>query len=499
MQITFYTNFYKKENSTKVPTVGGTGNPTSSYTVTGVLKEPSSILNPVISFQGQVTQASSSIPGVTTYAYIPAFGRYYFVKDWEWTDGLWTVQLEVDVLATYKNHIGEETEYVLRTDSTTIFNTYITDTTYPATNDFSIVEYELPNAFQEQLYQGCYIVGIISGGTSDAVGAISYYAMTATEFKSLKDVLFSDTNLIRMGIIDSGGTALVTDMSKETLKVLYNPYQYIASCMWLPFPVSTISGGQPYSTIDIGWWDYPTLSGTLITPQIVNFQESSAIPLHPQSSARGKYLNYSPYTRRTLIGRFGTVAFDTSYIEYGGTLSIQYKVDIISGQCKALIQTLDTGTPAVTRNVAEKDFLLGVPIQIAQIGVDYLGQSVSFVNSVNNAVSSISVNPVKTATGMASAITNGIYDAIQSTMPQLETSGSNGSFTSTLFRTKFINQFFTIVDEDIHHKGRPLCELRRLDTLSGFILCAEGDLDLNCFSSEREQIKSYLTTGFFWE
>ena len=58
---------------------------------------------------------------------------------------------------------------------------------------------------------------------------------------------------------------------------------------------------------------------------------------------------------------------------------------------------------------------------------------------------------------------------------------------------------YVIVDEDITHKGRPLCEVRTLGSLSGFILCAEGDIDIACFDNERKLIRQYLTTGFFWE
>ena len=101
--------------------------------------------------------------------------------------------------------------------------------------------------------------------------------------------------------------------------------------------------------------------------------------------------------------------------------------------------------------------------------------------------------------GGISTAANGIANAIAESMPQLETSGTNGSFISPITQTHFIEQFYQIVDEDISHRGRPLCKLKRIDTLSGFILCAEGELDLDVYEDERRQITRYLTTGFFWE
>ena len=86
-------------------------------------------------------------------------------------------------------------------------------------------------------------------------------------------------------------------------------------------------------------------------------------------------------------------------------------------------------------------------------------------------------------TGAITGVANGIYNTLQSAMPQVETSGSNGSFLAPATRTALLENFATIVDEDIHHKGRPLCSLRQLNTLSGYILCAEGDMDISCFDN----------------
>ena len=102
-------------------------------------------------------------------------------------------------------------------------------------------------------------------------------------------------------------------------------------------------------------------------------------------------------------------------------------------------------------------------------------------------------------TGAIAGGASGIYNAINTAMPQMETSGHNGSFLAPANQTRLIEQFFTIVDEDIEHRGRPLCELKRLDTLTGFILCAEGEIDISCMDNERKSIMNHLTTGFFWE
>ena len=494
MIIQLLSSFSKKDNSTKRPTGG------VDKSVNGVLKEPCSISNPVFKIERLVPDVS---PAIYTYAIVPAFNRFYFIEDWMWADGLWECHMSVDVLATYRDVIGASSEYVLRTDSTSDFNGEITDTMYPATTDFSIHEVSALSAFSSDITVGCYIVGIISGGQTDAVGAITYYAMTSSEFGALKEMLFSNDNLQIMGIIDSQGQQIVQDLSQEVLKTLYNPYQYIASCMWFPFPKTAITNKTNVSAFKIGWWGYP-LSASRLYAQTIEFGEQLPIQAHPQSS-RGSYLNYAPYTRRTLIGRFGTVALDTAYFNSSDKISIGYVVDLITGQCRATIEKTYTSS-GTTHHVilAERHFLLAVPIQIAQVGTDYLGTAVSAVNGASNIIGSGASSLLRgdiagAVTGIIASTANGIYNTIQSAMPQVETSGSNGSFLTPSTHTTLLEHYYQIVDEDITHKGRPLCEIRQLNTLSGFVLCAEGDLDINGFDNERKMINRYLTTGFFWE
>ena len=485
--INFSSNFAKKENSTKRPSG------TVSLSLQGILKEPCSIMNPVI----KIERLSNDInPCIYTYAIIPSFRRFYFVEDWIWADGLWEVHMKEDVLGTWKDEIGLQSEYILRTDSTTNFNGEITDTTYPATTDFETKEYYAQSVFSSDLTVGCYIVGIISGGQTNAVGAITYYAMTSSEFGALKEMLFSDDNLQIMGIIDSGGQQLVQDLSQEVLKTLYNPYQYIASCMWFPFPKSAITNKTDVSALKIGWWGYP-LSGSRLYAQTLEFAELLPLHAHPQSATRGSYLNYAPYSRRTLIGRFGSIAVDSAYYNMSDNLGISYFVDLITGQCRmSLRKEYYEGSSLRSDVITERHFLLAVPIQIAQVGTDYLGVANTAISSTANTIGKALSLDVGGAIASAS---NGIYNTIQSAMPQVETGGSNGSFLAPATQTCLLEHYFKIVDEDIGHRGRPLCEVRQINTLSGFILCAEGELDLNCFDNERKEIQRFLTTGFFWE
>lgn len=205
-------------------------------------------------------------------------------------------------------------------------------------------------------------------------------------------------------------------------------------------------------------------------------------------------------------GRFGQVILDPSWFhEEGERLGITYTVDIITGQCLAEIGTRrQEGSTYIVNIFTERRFLLGVPIQLAQIGIDYIGTGVTAINAVSDAAGSavsgfLSGGLSGAISKTISSAASGVYNTLQSAMPQMETSGDNGSFIAAGHLTEVITQWYLIADEDIHHKGRPLCQLRQLDTLSGFILCADGELDIDCFDEEKTAIARYLTSGFFWE
>lgn len=490
LNVRFYT-FSKKNNSTKVPV----GNWTQ---LTCDLKDDCNMLSPILRIR------NAAIDKTWNYCEIPDFRRYYFITDMRWVGACWEISCTVDALASWKTQLGAQSMYVLRRDSTTDFDPMITDTIYPATNEIELEQYAIPSVFVNDIASGIYVVGIISGNAANTVGAISYYAMSAAEFGQLKNALLSDSNLITMGIAEYDAGAgelapLITDMSLELLKAMYNPYQYIASCMWFPIPKSAISS-TAVSTIKIGWWEY-SLSGNLITAQSIDLtQGPTYIHQHPQAATRGDYLNYAPYTKCTVFGIFGTTPLDLSYFDRDDdTLSLDYIIDLITGQSRVRFYSYKSSEQSPHHHyICEKDFLCGVPVQLAQIATDYLGATVAAFDATANTIqNAVSLN----IGGAISSAAHGIYNTVNASMPQLSTSGTNGSFMiiNSKMMTTFSYQFYKIVDEDIGHKGRPLCAIRQLNTLSGYVLCADGDFDIACTEEERRMISGYLTSGFFWE
>lgn len=492
MEIYLYTAFYKRKNSTKRPTAGGLEN---KFEVSGYLKEPCSILNPVINLQN-LPQIPNK-PCAFTYAYIPIFLRYYFVKDWVWNDGLWTLYLEEDALASYRLQIGATTAYIERCASD--YNTYVMDKLYPTKLQPDVQDIFLSAPWSNVTpSQGCYVVGIISSASSTATGsAVTYYAMTIQMLANLIDYLLSDQY-----INDSGFTVVNTEgVSHNVAKSLLNPMQYIVSCMWIPKSASSI-GESSARQIKVGYYSISTsiAQGYWIPDTTVVMSVSHAILSHPDANTRGKYLNYAPFTRVTcFIPPFGQFPLNTQYFDEDDVHFDVY-LDLITG--KADLRVNKKNTNGQKWVIYSTSAMMGVPIQLAQVANDLIKSTVSTMSAISNAVGAVGQASIGNFVGTAYSglmSLQSVGNAIEASMPQVVSEGVNGSFIAFNESAYITYLFHRPVDEDNTEQGRPLCELRRIDTLAGYIKCGEVTIDYTAFSEELDKIHSTLLSGFFWE
>ena len=77
--------------------------------------------------------------------------------------------------------------------------------------------------------------------------------------------------------------------------------------------------------------------------------------------------------------------------------------------------------------------------------------------------------------------------------------GSVGS-SDSLVGTPALQAVFTdIVPDDVNSRGRPLCQVRRIDTLRGYIQCIDVEVNVGCTGMEHDMIKAHMERGFFYE
>ena len=111
----------------------------SATSLTGTLREPTEVENPVIQIEG-VSNIGSN------YAYISEFGRYYFITDKRMdSDKLMTLTLKVDVLMTYKSAILTTPMIIERSEQNG--NNYLNDNQRPIFNTPMTLTKKFPKSF----------------------------------------------------------------------------------------------------------------------------------------------------------------------------------------------------------------------------------------------------------------------------------------------------------------------------------------------------------------
>ena len=113
--------------------------------IDGVLRESTSIVNPDILFEGDITTIANA-----NYMSIPAFGnRFYFIDNIESVrNNLYRIKAHVDVLETYKEQIKNCRGVVGR--SATDYNRYLVDSKIASPNTRDIKTTKFGNSLEHE-------------------------------------------------------------------------------------------------------------------------------------------------------------------------------------------------------------------------------------------------------------------------------------------------------------------------------------------------------------
>lgn len=488
--------FSKKLNSTARPSVSG-----SSYNC--VLKDGCGIMSPVIKLDLGLTFS----PDGFNYAYIPEFGRYYFVKEWFFLDRLWYCYLEEDTLATWRDNIGSQSFYILR--AANAFDGRISDDMYPTMPDpvITVLSPTDPGSWSGLFSSGHFVISVICKGADTGT---RYYVTDLAGLQALTSALMNDTGWLNVPQdITQGG------IDENLLRTLYNPWQYITSIKWYPFKPDTVAGSGS-SSMSYGWWNINLSGGTVETLADSAYHSNTFIftlTKHPQAAARGGYLNAAPFTRmRLVIPPIGDIVIDPTPFINKTQLWAVVHTDCKTGQAFLLIRDTSYNVYEIRR--AE----IGVEMPVTQIAVDKLSQAETVITGaaavardtlVTGAqatnVSNL-INPVAGAleTGASAAqtaitATHAIADGIRSAVPQMETRGVRGSTAAFQENIRLYIEHFELAAEDNQNNGRPLCRIRTPASLQGYMLVRDGHVNIAGNAGEIAAVKAYLESGFYYE
>jgi hypothetical protein len=459
----FKTTFWalsKPVNSTAIPS--GTG---AEYDCQA--NQPLSVSAPVIKLQ----LPASVDPTIWNYCYIPNLHRYYWVSDWVYQGGLWFASMAVDALASYKTQIGALSPYILR--AAAAYNGQIQDNLYPAKAVYQETRVTAASPWEYgTVVSGCYSVGIVSAG-----GVTDFWVMSRATLSAMLNYLLSEDYAADVL------SELAIDAYPEA-KAIIEPLQYISSVTWLPVPLPETT----LTAVKIGYAVFPMQVSYANPSRPSEYPLSFNRPTHPQAAARGVYMNAAPYTRYSLfVPPFGKVEIDGSLVLSNSAITATIYLDRCLGNGTMEIKS---GNYVISRVNAR----IGMPVQLSQVIAPGMG-----ILSVAGAAAGIAGSLFnKDYAGAISGGVSAIGDAIKSQIPSVNTIGSVGSCDALIGVPALQAVFAMTVDDDITSRGRPLCEVRRIDTLPGYLMCADVEVNIGCTASEHAQIKSYMESGFYY-
>lgn len=472
MNITLYTSFSKRKNSTKTPT-GGT-------VVSNVeLKKPTSLHDPIFVL-GPVT-------GVTmeNVTYIKAFNHYFFVTDITVTPhDYFEITCTEDPMASNKSGILASNQYVLYSASS--YDYMIPDGRIVSdSNEVTIVGHDC-NDFALNT-TGCFVITVVNCKHGN-------YFTTA--------YVMDDLNLMHLAWyfnsdIWSGYGTLETWL--ET--VVGAGYEAVISLKWIPIKYADVPGTAATIWIgnhDVSWVDDEGHTITVEGKQVPTGAASTLSNtghIYPTWHYLNDWRLAKPYTSGKLyLPGYGML--DINPIEFRTTLTFLYAVDMLSGDCTVYLY--GNGNKLISTIT----FNIAVDVPIAQLATKGLSPIVSLIGSGATLAAAAATGGAAAFAGMAAGaagLAKSTSDFFFQT-PSYKGAQGGRSWTGmnvpglleTYIDTQDLNEFITT-------QGRPLMQEVTLSTLSGFCQCANASVDLNCMESDRDFINNCLNSGFFIE
>lgn len=477
--VVFFYSFPKRKNSTQVPTGAGVEREC-------VLKDTSTVLSPTLDIHGL-----GSPPGYD-YMFIPDFGRYYFVENWSYYRGIWTVSGVVDVLASWVNQIKATTAYVLFSSSN--YNLSAIDNRIGATSGYirNQIDYDFSGTMsgQELVPGGMFALTALSKESNWATGAATTYFMTYQQMQTFARAMLD------MGLW-------------EQLKQFFtNPLDSIIDCYYLPLNLSIYANLTVDIPVQLGEYTLPGV--TAKAPQatglaVKSLSQEMEIPwIYSDFRKCSKFTNISLFVpfcgEKSIPPEEIMGAMDDSGTWVPETLTVDYGLDIMSGSIQAIAYS------TIKRKVlAEFSGNCKIQLPIGQTQTR-IGQLMNAVPSAAGAIAGIATGNVALgASGVWNALANVVQPANHKTM-----GGFSGSILGAILGNEVTRwQNFRLICTALNSTtdpsnirssiGNVCAKSVSLGSLTGYCQTSGASVSISGYDSERDQINSLLDGGIFLE
>ena len=451
MDVTAYTFFNKRKNSTKRPSGGHKRNV--------VLLDDVSLYSPI--FQSEYWDYNDN------YCYWA--NRYYYVTDVvTLRQNLFEVHCEIDPLATWKDDIMATTAFV--TFSTSDFDIGIPD--YRLSSDpITITKSSSVDVFPK--LSEAYVVTYIGQNSCPSVG-IGDYWLDGLQKHIMSDKFVESTRKWYKGFCQGEGSDKVD--SNVIALLVGNNANCITSCIYMP----KFYGTKGHTIILAGGFN--TSAQGLLAEH--DYSETYNINI-PWAFPTGDFRNRAQFTSMAVyLPGYGFIALNADNYQGQSSIPVQATLDSFTGEITYLVDgkakgTCNTGYP-VQIGTSQKGNVVGALTGVAQaVASGYSGNAIGAISSGYNAIRSIMGVDPSSVGSMGGATAFNAYRKIMVLIMSHNTNVEPSSVASTI--------------------GRPLNAVKNIGSLSGYVQTADAEVPTTAPDEYKTVINDSLNGGMYIE
>lgn len=451
MDVTAYTFFNKRKNSTKRPSGGHKRNV--------VLLDDVSLYSPV--FQSEYWDYNDN------YCYWA--NRYYYVTDVvTLRQNLFEVHCEIDPLATWKANIMATTAFV--TFSTSDYDIGIPDyrlSSDPITITKSSAVEVFPGLAEE------FVISYVGTSSAPTVG------LTYSQLEGLQGDMMSNKCV---KTITKWADSIITQSSESTNawnivpSLLGSTSNSITRCVFMPkfHSIGTkgivLAGG--YDTNIVG--ETPSHS----------YSETYSVSI-PWAFGSGDFRNRAQFTSISIyLPGYGFLALNADNYQGQSSISVQATLDSYVGEITYLVGGKAKATCSISYPV--------------QVGTSQVGNVPNAVTGVAQAVTgAMSENPV----GVGMGAFNAVRSMMATDASSVGSAGGSSAFNAHTKITLVLMAHNTNVDPSTVAGtiGRPLNAVRQIGKLSGYVQTADVEVPTTAPDEYKTVINDSLNGGMYIE
>lgn len=458
MEITLYSDFSKRNNSTKNPDTPGAIS--VSVTLNVALKEQCSKIKP-----------SFFITDITDFVYCKAWDWYYYITNIAYDiNGAQYIECELDVLGTWRDAIMSTRAFIRY--STKDFSTRIPDTRISTLTGITVESFN--NLFGEiyssqDMYQ-YYLSVLGESGIDD-------WLLTTNELRSIVNAL-----------IENG-----SDVFGSLTTQFTDAISCLIKCRVIPLSENAFSGTREGEHVMLGKYDTGVTGFHMA--RTWGYGQDFVTVNHPSD-----FRIMEPYSYCKVTLPFaGTFDFSLDELYDTNKLYFSYAYNASTGKISYRLYRDNPLAAESNANVLGQyngDFGIDVPI-----GAQEMNNPIGTLSGVASLASMVlAPNPVTASATIASS--RQAYMGMQKTTSMIGGYGGNGGWNldRRLRVEVFSKELSANPDSMTELYGRPLDAVRELSGLAGGYVQTEGfHIDISAPKTIRDMIDQAMDSGVYLE